>query len=106
MEIFKAGSGGFSGGLDGRLRNMGIEQVIYTGVVTNGCVFLTVAAGFDLGYHGWFVSDSTATFSERLQSLTEELISSYMARVVSTDELVAMISDLDAAGEQTRPAGG
>ena len=69
---------------------MGIEQVIYTGVVTNGCVFLTVAAGFDLGYHGWFVSDSTATFSERLQDLTEELISSYMARVVTTDEMVAI----------------
>ena len=56
--------------------------------------FLTVAAGFDLGYHGRSVSDSTATFSERLQDLTEELISSYMAQVVTTDEMVALISDL------------
>ena len=54
---------------------MGIEQVIYTGVVTNGCASHR-GRGFDLGYHGWFISDSTATFSERLQSLTEELISS------------------------------
>lgn len=91
LLVHKAGSGGFASSLDLRLRNMGIRQVVYTGVVTNGCVLLTVTAGFDLGYHGWFVSDATATFNDRLQGVTEEIISSYMARVVSTDEMIALV---------------
>ena len=91
MTVIKAASGGFASELDVRLRNMGVEQVIYVGVVTTGCVFLTVTAGFDLGYHGWLVADCTATFSDRLQDMAEELISSFMAKVVTADEMIALI---------------
>ena len=91
MTVIKAASGGFASELDVRLKNMGIEQVIYVGVVTTGCVFLTVTAGFDLGYHGWLVADCTATFSDRLQDMAEELISSFMAKVVTADEMIALI---------------
>ena len=92
LTVIKAGSGGFASGLDVRLRNMGIEQIIYSGVVTNGCVLLTLTAGFDHGYHGWMVSDATASFSPRLQDVTEELVSGYMARVVSTTEMVELVT--------------
>ena len=92
LTFIKAASGGFASGLDVRLRNMGIEQIIYSGVVTNGCVLLTLTAGFDHGYHGWMVSDATASFSARLQDITEELVSGYMARVVSTTEMVELVT--------------
>jgi nicotinamidase-related amidase len=92
VTFIKAGSGGFASTLDVRLRNMGIEQIIYTGVVTNGCVLLTLTAGFDHGYHGWLVSDATASFSQRLQDITEELVSGYMARVVSTSEMIGLVT--------------
>jgi nicotinamidase-related amidase len=93
ISLIKTGSGGFaSSNLDGHLRNMGIEHVLYTGVATSGCVLLTLAGGWDLGYHGYLVTDATATFSERLQEVTEELVSGYLAQVVTTDDLVARLA--------------
>jgi nicotinamidase-related amidase len=88
-SLLKTGSGGFgTSNLDIHLRNMGIKNVLYTGVITNGCVLLTLAAGFDLGYHGYLVADTTATFSQRWQDLTEEIVSVYMAKVVTTAQIV------------------
>ena len=42
---------------------------------------------------GDLVADATATFSDRLQAITEEIVSGYMAEVVSTDELIARLRD-------------
>ena len=93
INLLKAGSGGFyTSSLDIRLRNMGIDQIVYSGVVVNTSVLATLAAGFDLGYQGWLVSDATATFSERLQVNTEEIIEGNMATVISTEETIKMIA--------------
>jgi biuret amidohydrolase len=93
VSLLKTGSGGFgTSNLDIHLRNMGIRNVLYTGVITNGCVLLTLAAGFDLGYHGYLVSDATATFSQRWQDLTEEIVGVYMAKVVTTAEIIDELS--------------
>ena len=70
---------------------MGIEQIIYSCVVVNGSVLATLAARFDLGYHGWLVNDATATFSHQLQVNTEEIIRGNMATIISTDEIIKMI---------------
>jgi nicotinamidase-related amidase len=92
LTLLKTGSGGFStSGLDSHLRNMGIEHVIYTGVVTNGCVLLTVAAGFDLGYYGYLVSDATATLTQELQDQAENIIGQYLAQVVTTDDMLSLL---------------
>ena len=89
ISLVKTGSGGFTtSGLDGHLRNLGIEHVLYTGVITNGCVLLTLAAGFDLGYYGYLVSDSTATYSEGLQQSAESLVSGWLAELVTTDSVI------------------
>ena len=92
ISLIKTGSGGFTtSNLDNHLRNMGVQHVLYTGVATNGCVMLTLAGGWDLGYHGYLVADATATFSPRLQEITEELVSGYLAKVVTTDEVLKQI---------------
>jgi len=92
ISLIKTGSGGFTtSNLDNHLRNMGIQHVLYTGVATSGCVMLTLAGGWDLGYHGYLVADTTATFSPRLQEITEELVSGYLAKVVTTDEVLEQI---------------
>jgi nicotinamidase-related amidase len=89
----KAGSGGFSTSrLDSCLRNLGIDHVLYTGVVTNACVLLTLGAGFDLGYYGYLVTDATATYSQRLQDFTEEIVCGYMALTVTTDEIIGQLA--------------
>src|SRR5262249_54914064 len=92
LSLVKTASGSFIGSsLDFHLRNAGIEHVLYTGVISHACVLLSVGEGFDLGYRGYFVSDATAAFTERLQEATEEIVSLYMAKVVSTDETIDLL---------------
>jgi nicotinamidase-related amidase len=93
IDLIKTGSGGFnSSALDIHLRNAGIRNVLYTGVITNGCVLLTAAQGFDLGYKGYLVTDATATTSQRIQDAAEETMALYVAKPVSTDEVLAMLA--------------
>jgi nicotinamidase-related amidase len=71
-------------------------------------VLLTLASGFDLGYYGYMISDATATFSERVQTGTEEMVSAFMAPVLTTAEISEQIarSALEhAAGELDLSAG-
>jgi biuret amidohydrolase len=92
ITLIKTGSGGFyTSALDSHLRNMKIATVIYTGVITNGCVMLTAAGGFDRGYQGLVVSDATATLSPGLQETTEAMIDGFMANVVTTDEVLKLL---------------
>jgi ureidoacrylate peracid hydrolase len=96
ISLIKTGSGGFyTSGLDSHLRNMKIDTVIYTGVITNGCVFLTAAGGFDRGYRGLVAADATATLSARLQTTTELLIDGFIANVVQTQDIVRMFDNGD-----------
>jgi nicotinamidase-related amidase len=103
ISLLKSGSGGFStSALDTHLRNMRIENVLYTGVISNGCVLLTLGAGFDLGYRGYFISDATATVSPFVQTSTEDIVGAYMAKVVSTDDILLQLR----APDSGRSAGG
>jgi nicotinamidase-related amidase len=89
LVLLKAGSGGFtSSGLDHHLRHMGIEHVLYTGVITNQCVLLTAGAGFDLGYHGYLVEDATATHSTEVQAAATAFIGLNYARAVTTEAAI------------------
>jgi biuret amidohydrolase len=66
ITLIKTGSGCFlTSNLDNHQRNMRISHVLYTGVITNGCVLLTLAAGFDLGYHGYLVGDALRPFRNK-----------------------------------------
>lgn len=88
----KTGSSSFhTSALDVYLRNLGITTVLYTGVITNGCVLASAVAGFDLGYRGYLVHDAAATLSPHLQLVAEEILSLYTAGCVSTREVVAAL---------------
>ena len=93
IDLLKSGSGGFTtSALDTQLRHLGIENVLYTGVISNGCVLLTLGAGFDLGYRGYFISDATATVSATVQTATEDIVGAYLAQVVTTDAIIAKLA--------------
>jgi nicotinamidase-related amidase len=93
LSLLKLGSGGFTtSNLDQHLRHLGVKSVFYTGVISNVCVLLTMAAGFDLGYDGYMVTDATATMSSELQETTEGLVGVFMAQTVSTDEALRLIA--------------
>jgi biuret amidohydrolase len=107
ISLVKTGSGGFlTSNLDNHLRNMGIRHVLYTGVITNGCVLLTLAAGFDLGYYGYLIADATATFSQRWQDMTEEMVGVYMARVVTTSQIIEQLQAANPRRQIRRAAAG
>lgn len=61
----------FGTGLEGILREKGIEQIIAVGVATNICVESTVRDARSYGFHALTVSDATATLSDELQRASE-----------------------------------
>lgn len=92
LSLLKLGSGGFTtSNLDRHLRNIGIETIFYVGVMTNVCVLLTAASGFDLGYHGYLVSDATATLNPAIQKATEDIVGSFMAQLITTEQAIALL---------------
>lgn len=92
ISLVKTGSSGFlTSGLHQHLQNIGIRQIVYTGVLTSACVLLTAASGFDLGYQQYVVSDATATSTDDLQRTCENLIGTFIAEVVTTETMVAMM---------------
>jgi biuret amidohydrolase len=96
ISLIKTGSGGFyTSALDSHLRNMSIDTVIYTGVITNGCVLLTAAGGFDRGYRGIVAADATATLSAELQATTELMMDGFIANVASSASIVSMLGGGD-----------
>jgi nicotinamidase-related amidase len=94
VTLEKRGSGGFNtADLDSCLHSLGVDTVVYTGVVTNCCVLLTVSAGFDMEYQGYLAADATATFSDELQAAAELVMGSMTATVTQTDALIASLRE-------------
>jgi nicotinamidase-related amidase len=88
ISVTKHGSGAFSSDLDTVLRHRGIDTLLYAGVVTNACVLLSTAAGFDLGYRQYLLSDCTAALTQDEQQWAEQFINNYLAQVVDADSAV------------------
>ncbi|KAM7484838.1 hypothetical protein LguiA_000847 [Lonicera macranthoides] len=57
-------------GLEERLLEMGVEEVIVTGVVTNLCCETTAREAFIRGFRVFFSTDATATASVELHEAT------------------------------------
>ncbi len=84
LSIVKTGSGAFAGtDLDMLLRRLGIDTVLYAGTLTNACVLLTAAAGYDLGYRQFLLSDGTGAFNDQDQADAERLLAVYVAEPVT-----------------------
>ncbi|GJU74462.1 nicotinamidase 2-like protein [Tanacetum coccineum] len=56
--------------LEERLREMGVEEVIVTGVMTNLCCETTAREAFVRGFRVFFSTDATATVNEEMQVAT------------------------------------
>lgn len=75
--VDKTSAGAFnSTALDQMLRNMGRDRLLFTGVVTEGCVEMTARAAADRGYYTMLVSDGCASSThlahyDALQRMTD-----------------------------------
>jgi nicotinamidase-related amidase len=88
LSVVKHGSGAFASDLNSVLRNRAVNTVLYAGVLTNACVMLSAAAGFDLGYRQYLLADCTAALTEDDQREAERFISVYLAQIVSAESAV------------------
>ncbi len=93
LVVNKNTSGAFSGSnLDTVLNNMGVEYLVATGVVTNGCVESTVRAAVDRGFFTILVDDACAAHSPAAHEATLKTFRHYSGMVKTTDETVRILS--------------
>ncbi|KAF5955148.1 hypothetical protein HYC85_008004 [Camellia sinensis] len=74
-------------GLEERLREMGVEEVIVTGVMTNLCCETTTREAFVRGFRVFFSTDATATASAELHEATLKNMAYGFAYLVDCERL-------------------
>ncbi|HPE24738.1 isochorismatase family cysteine hydrolase [Albidovulum sp.] len=77
--------------IDYLLRNLGVRQLVISGLVTDQCVESAVRDACDLGYLVTLVSDACATYSQARHDGSLRTIKGY-CRQVTTDALIAEIA--------------
>ncbi len=86
--IDKPGKGMFHGtGLDGRLREAGIESLLFAGVTTEVCVQTSMREACDRGYRCLLVEDATESYFPEFKRAT-------VAMVTAQGGIVGCCSDL------------
>ncbi|MEQ9491416.1 MAG: isochorismatase family cysteine hydrolase [Alphaproteobacteria bacterium] len=70
------------------LRNLGIENVIVVGFITDQCVDMAVRDGADLGFYMVCASDACATYSDERHENALKAFGGY-CRVQTSDEIIA-----------------
>jgi ureidoacrylate peracid hydrolase len=84
-------SGFFETDLDQRLREMGIDHLILTGVVTNICVRSTAHDAFFRDYDVTIPVECVAATSEREQESTLYDLDTHYATVAGLEEVLAIL---------------
>jgi ureidoacrylate peracid hydrolase len=76
--------------IDYLLRNLGVKQIVLSGLVTDQCVESAIRDACDLGYLVTQVTDACATYSQERHDASLSAIKGY-CRQVTTDALIAEI---------------
>lgn len=80
-------------GLDALLKTRGIRNVALGGFSTEGCVYATMLAGYDLGYRIFALPDVMATNRAELSALMLKDRYPQYSRVMSSQEFIAMVPE-------------
>ena len=89
IVISKGASGVFNAtAIDQILRNMGIDTLLMTGVITNYCVETAVRDAGDRGYNVVLVDDACAAMSEEHQKLALEILAGVYCVVKDTTQVI------------------
>lgn len=79
--------------IDYVLRNLGVKQLVISGVITDQCVESAIRDACDLGYLVTQVSDACLTYSAQRHAQSLRTIQGY-CRQVTTQQLVAEIANI------------
>lgn len=75
------------------IRNMGIDTVVVTGIVTDQCVSATVRGLADDGFNVILVEDCCAAATKELHDHELEIINNIYCNVLSTDEVISVLGE-------------
>ena len=78
--------------IDYLLRNLGVRQLVISGLVTDQCIESAVRDACDLGYLVTLVTDACATYSAERHDNSLRAIKGY-CRQVTTDALIAEVAE-------------
>ena len=79
------------------LRNIGIENLVFVGMMTGGCVESSVRDAKDLGYGVIMVSDATGTWTAAMQENSEQVVDEVFGQVRTVEEVLAKLPTAVAA---------
>jgi len=81
--------------LDLQLKRHGIHQLIVIGLIAHTCIEATVRFAAELGYDVTVVKDATADYSDEMMHAALDInMPNYASAVVTTDEVVSVLSSL------------
>ncbi|MGZ5895533.1 MAG: isochorismatase family cysteine hydrolase [Xanthobacteraceae bacterium] len=90
--------------LDLQLKKHGIRQLIVIGLIAHTCVEATVRYAAELGYEVTVVRDATADYSDEMMHAALDInIPNYAGGVVTTDEIIDLISPGQTLEPNVRP---
>ncbi len=94
IVLSKTASGVFnSTNIDYILRNMGIDQLVIVGVLTNECIETAVRDGADKGYTMYMVNEGMAAMTEELHNSTLKVLNGVYGYSVSYEDIEKMIKE-------------
>jgi nicotinamidase-related amidase len=95
IVLTKTCGGAFNGTMiDQILRNIGIQNLIVVGVVTNGCVEATVRDASDRSYDVIVVEDACATWTQEMQAASIWTMEEVYAKIKTTQQVLALVNSL------------
>ena len=75
--------------MDHALRNMGVADVVITGILTDMCVLGTARVGAELGYNALICEDACATLTQRAHDEALLMHARVFGRVSDTEDVLA-----------------
>lgn len=93
--ISKTASGVFnSTNIDYILKNLGINQLVVVGVLTNECIETAVRDGGDRSYSMYVIEDSVAALNEELHNNSLKTLDGVYGKIISYNEAKEMIEKI------------
>ena len=81
--------------IDYILRNIGIQNLVIVGVVTSGCVEISVRDASDRGYGVILVDDACATWTMEMEEEAIQAMNNISAKVKNTHAVVQNLAELE-----------
>ncbi len=94
IVLKKTCSGVFTGtNIDYILRNLGISNLIITGILTNQCVDTAARDAADLGYNVIIPEDACASRKHEIHKMSINILKNTYARIKTTKEVLKIVKE-------------